>query len=722
MCRRLTALLLGLLLGMATLLPVRAGDAADENWLVVRDREFTVYTNGRPRVADMVTRNLRAVHEVILGLNPALQPRFEVPTWVLAFNTYESWIPYQTDRNGKSEGAAGMFIDHQLANILALVADPNYDPYPVLYHEYTHYLLSTVFPDLPPWLDEGLAEYFGSMWIFPDRVEVGSKIKWHMAELRNASWLPLDRLLAVTLQDDEYHEESRRGMFYAQSWALVHYLMQSNPTDLDAVARYVRLVEQGEERRKALATAFGEDLTGLEARLRAYVKNSKFKPTRLQDLPSLSSGSIPSSPAPRAELLTRLGMYLVIADLGARGQPERLFQAALAAEKDYPPARTGLGLFHDSHDRPDEAAVEYRRALATDPDHEPACLLLARVHLQRHLEDQGDPAGSDEDTTTAGTPAVLHPDLAEARVLLQHAMELNPLRPETVVAFGYTYIGDPGDLTPGIRALEKGRTLFPRRLDLTMNLGILYLRQGEPEAARTLFRQLRDNHPTQESGRRAENALILMSVDDAKALLSQGDFDQGLARLRTLRDRTDDTQIWAYINSIIAAGEAGEKEYAIVTDLNESSRLAAEGRLDEAGEHLESARSRSDNPEMGAAVQDQIHVMEDIQHLQEELDKASALLQEGKLEEGATILRRIRAVSDREDLNKMIDDQLAQIDLIHLEDQQVDLFNQAREMIAAGQFDEAASRLRSIVQDPANPRLAEAAQDLLQTLKEHMDR
>jgi len=722
MRRRVIALLLGLVVGMATLLPVRAGDAADDNWLVVRDRKFTVYTNGRPRVADMVTRNLRAIHEVILGLNPALQPKFEVPTWVLAFNTYESWIPYQTDRNGKSEGAAGMFIDHQLANILALAADPNHDPYPVLYHEYTHYLLSTVFPDLPPWLDEGLAEYYGSMWIFTDRVEVGSKIKWHMAELRNASWLPLDRLLAVTLDDDEYHEESRRGMFYAQSWALVHYLMQNNPTDLAAVARYVHLVEQGEERRKALATAFNEDLTGLEARLRAYVKDSKFKPARLQDLPSLSSDPIPSSPAPRAELLTRLGMYLVIADLGARGQPERLFQAALAAESDYPPARTGLGLFHDSHDRPDEAAVEYRRALATDPDHEPACLLLARVHLQRHLEDQSGLAQSGEEPGSEGTRAVLHPDLAEARVLLQHAMEINPLRPESVVAFGYTYIGDPGDLTPGIRALEKGRTLFPRRMDLTMNLGILYLRNGEPEAARSLFRLVRDDHPTEEGARRAEDALTLMAVDDAKALLTQAEFDQGLAELRTLRDRTDDSQVWAYINGIIAAGEFAAEEYAIAAELNESSRLAAAGRLDEAGEHLESARARSDDPETGAAVEEQIQAVEEVKRLQEELDQAFALLQEGNLEEGDAILRRIRTTSDREDLNSMIDDALARIDLIRLEDQQVALFNQAREMIGKGQFEEAASRLRSIVNDPASPQLAEAAQDLLQTLKEHMNR
>ena len=291
---RLAAAALCLALGMATAPGAMAGDAADDDWLVVRDPLFTVYTNGRPRVADMVTHNLRAVHEVILGLNPQLQPKFEVPTWVLAFNSYESWMPYQTDRNGRSQDAAGMFIDHPLANILALAADPNYDPYPVLYHEYTHYLLSTVFPDLPPWLDEGLAEYYGSMWIFDDRVEIGGKIKWHLAELRGAPWLPLDRLLAITHDDDEYNEETRRGVFYAQSWALVHFLMQGDPTDLDAVARYVHLIEQGEERRKALATAFGQDLTGLETRLHAYVKESKFKPTRLRDLPSLSSAPTPS--------------------------------------------------------------------------------------------------------------------------------------------------------------------------------------------------------------------------------------------------------------------------------------------------------------------------------------------------------------------------------------------------------------------------------------------
>jgi TolA-binding protein len=323
------------------------------------------------------------------------------------------------------------------------------------------------------------------------------------------------------------------------------------------------------------------------------------------------------------------------------------------------------------------------------------------------------------DQDTADTPAVLHPDLAEARLLLQHAMELNPLRPESVVAYGYTYIGDPGDLTPGIRALEKARTLFPKRADLIMNLGVLYLRNGDPEGARTLFRLVREEHPTAESAGRAESALILMSVDDAVSLLNQGEFDQGLAQLQALRDRTQDTQVWSYIHGI---EEQAEKNRAISEDLEESSRLAADGQLDEAAAHLESARARSEDPRAGAAVEEQIHAMGDLQILQEELDRASSLLQEGKLEEGAAILRRIRAQSDREDLNAMIDRQLAQVDLIQREDRQVTLFNQAREMIGKGQLEEAAAHLRSIVKDPASPALAEAANDLLQTLEEHLHR
>jgi hypothetical protein len=66
----------------------------------------------------------------------------------------------------------------------------------------------------------------------------------------------------------------------------------------------------------------------------------------------------------------------------------------------------------------------------------------------------------------------------------------------------------------------------------------------------------------------------------------------------------------------------------------------------------------------------------------------------------------------------MIDRQLDQIDLYQREDRQIALYNQARNLIDTGRADAARAPLLTILENPANPKLAEAARQLLATLTE----
>ena len=50
----------------------------------------------------------------------------------------------------------------------------------------------------------------------------------HLAELRTYGLLPLPTLLKVGYLSPLYNEGDRRGQFYAESWAFVHYMMLDN--------------------------------------------------------------------------------------------------------------------------------------------------------------------------------------------------------------------------------------------------------------------------------------------------------------------------------------------------------------------------------------------------------------------------------------------------------------------------------------------------------------
>ncbi len=102
-----------------------------------------------------------------------------------------------------------------------------------LRHEVTHGYIHSVIPDIPLWMDEGIAEYFevsrGSGGINPPHVSFLAQ------SFRDGSWRPdLERLenLPVTSEMSQ--------LDYAESWLWVHFLLnadaQTNKLICDALA------------------------------------------------------------------------------------------------------------------------------------------------------------------------------------------------------------------------------------------------------------------------------------------------------------------------------------------------------------------------------------------------------------------------------------------------------------------------------------------------------
>lgn len=92
-----------------------------------------------------------------------------------------------------------------------------------LRHELVHAMVASQAGEVPAWLDEGLAEFWGSLAIDGDRIVVGRAIDAHIAQLRRGDWLPLDKMTKLP----HGSVPSGRGVpqFYAQSWAMVHFLL-----------------------------------------------------------------------------------------------------------------------------------------------------------------------------------------------------------------------------------------------------------------------------------------------------------------------------------------------------------------------------------------------------------------------------------------------------------------------------------------------------------------
>jgi hypothetical protein len=95
----------------------------------------------------------------------------------------------------------------------------------VVMHEYAHFAMHRKVPR-PDWLEEGLAEYSSNASFGKASVRVGDPIPEHLARLARGTWLTPEQM-----------QEPRQDLlFYAQSWAVVHMLVQTKVGNIEKVS------------------------------------------------------------------------------------------------------------------------------------------------------------------------------------------------------------------------------------------------------------------------------------------------------------------------------------------------------------------------------------------------------------------------------------------------------------------------------------------------------
>jgi hypothetical protein len=103
-----------------------------------------------------------------------------------------------------------------------------------LRHEVVHGYLHAVVPRLPLWLDEGLAEYFevprGLAGINRPHLD-------QLAGRASADWRPDLKKLEQLHSAAEMSQSA-----YAESWAWVHYLLESTPANQQLLRDYLQLL------------------------------------------------------------------------------------------------------------------------------------------------------------------------------------------------------------------------------------------------------------------------------------------------------------------------------------------------------------------------------------------------------------------------------------------------------------------------------------------------
>lgn len=285
--------------------------AAEQAWIEVRSPHFRVLTNGSGADGRKVANEFEQMRYVFATRFHDDKLESGAPLTIVAAkdgDTMKSLEPhFWKESKGNAAGEFHSGWEKKFATVrLDTWGDANSV---VVYHEYTHSVLHRIFHWLPVWLDEGLAEFYGYTWFRPDRIMVGAPTLRSQV-LQNRGLLPTKEVLEVTPSSKEYHD-SRADLFYAQSWAMVHYMTFGPGMDHGAkINDFIHKLETGEPQEQAFVEVFG-DLKAFDKTMQKYAGQESFNAARLAPDPGMDAKTFAVRKLTAAEAEYEMGCFRI---------------------------------------------------------------------------------------------------------------------------------------------------------------------------------------------------------------------------------------------------------------------------------------------------------------------------------------------------------------------------------------------------------------------------
>jgi Protein of unknown function (DUF1570) len=279
-----------------------ASDSTD-HWLEVHSPHFVVLTDSNEKQARRLASQFEQMRAVFHTLIPNAAADAGSPIVVVALKDkkgFQALEPAAYLAKGQMD-VAGLFLRAPDKNYILLRLDAEGEhPFATVYHEYTHFVFRKS-EWMPLWLNEGLAEFYQNTDIYEKEVLLGQASSDNILFLRENRLLPLTTLFQVDHASPYYHDEQKSSVFYAESWALTHYIQVTDrEKNTNRLQDYARFLLQKEDPVTAAQHAFG-DLNQLQKSLEDYVQQGRFKMFKLNSAVTVDASSFQVQAVSKAE-------------------------------------------------------------------------------------------------------------------------------------------------------------------------------------------------------------------------------------------------------------------------------------------------------------------------------------------------------------------------------------------------------------------------------------
>ncbi len=430
-----------------------------QTWIELRSPNFIVVTNANEKQARHLAYQFEMVRAVFREFFRISASAKDQPITIIAAkdeDTLKTLLPEYWAKKGSAH-PAGIYFGSPEKNYIALRLDVSMnqsasEPYEPVYHEYVHYLTRRLISQMPLWLVEGLAEFYGNLRIEGKSVWVGAPSTSNLMVLRNNPPLRLSTLIDVNRSSPYYHEENKVSIFYAESWALTHYLIVRDWREkTHRVSDFIVLLGQNVPQAEAAGRTIG-DPEALEGALSQYIRNLMFTAAHL-DAPKIDESVFGVQPISDAESLA------VRADFMAHdhhyAEAQEMLEESLKLDPKLAAACESMGFLYFQQGKTEEAGKWYSEALALNSQSYSANYYYAANLLRGRLDD--DSAAKAESSLRAALK--LNPDFAPPysalAYLLAQALPVSHQKPdEAYMLVLRAVVLEPGNVDQRILAVQ----------------------------------------------------------------------------------------------------------------------------------------------------------------------------------------------------------------------------------------------------------------------------
>lgn len=481
---------------------------AQEKWSSVRSENFRLVGNATEPQLRRTAKRLEQFRFVFTRLFTELNFVSPIPTTVVVFKdekSFESFKPLNDDGT-RRDLVVGYFLPGKDVNYIALPAGDE-KSFGTIYHEYVHFLVDNTLgrTSIPPWFNEGFAEYSEQFAVEEDRrARLGNLNREHLTLLQKSDLLAFDKFFATDYYTLHRQPKENVANFYAQSWALVHFLMQRDKeAKTQKLYEFGKLLLGGKSHKEAFLESFRLDYAQLEKELKTYIEKKSFQTFAIDfEKNSVFEPEMQSAALTEAEAKTFQGDLLFHA--GRIIEAKKHLRDALALNPELSFANNVFGLLEMQENNFVEAEKYLEKAVRSDAQNYLAHYGYAYALSRNGMTDFGFVVGY---------------NAAYAEKIRQHlrrAMALNPKFAESYQLYAFINAVRNENIDEGLVMINRALQIAPGNQLYQLRVAELLMRKENFSAARMAAQKVLQTAPDDQMKLYAQNVVNQINAWEAQ--------------------------------------------------------------------------------------------------------------------------------------------------------------------------------------------------------------